>query len=298
MRAMDSMRAMGVMRAIGAMRAMKRSMPILAARRGAGVGALLALLLAFAAPMAAVAQDAYTNRTAHVRAGPDRTYPQVAVFPAGAPLQVVGCLDDWSWCDVTFPDGRGWIYGPSLNYSYQGERVPFYAYAPSFGIPIVTFSLGTYWDQYYRGRPWYSGREQWERRTLPPHVRPPGPAPRASPPPPRARPMGPARPPGPAPRPESGPRNAALPPPAAVRTQPVQPREIRPVRPVAPAPGAAAPQLRPEEGRPGGAAPNRAPPAASPARGEAPANREPPRGAADNGEKEPRGEGRPSENNR
>ncbi len=81
--------------------------------------------------------------------------------------------DDWSWCDVAFEDNRGWIYAPYLSYVYQGARVPFYTYAPSFGIPIIAFSLGSYWDRYYRGRPRYGRRDYWERRE-PRHVRPPG----------------------------------------------------------------------------------------------------------------------------
>jgi len=138
------------------------------------VGAFL-----FSIFLAASAQDAFTTRTVNIRAGPDTSYPTVAVLGAGAPVQVVGCLDDWSWCDVVFGDNRGWAYSPYLSYVYQGYRVPFYSYAPSFGIPIISFSLGSYWDRYYRGRPWYGRRDYWERRQ-PVHVRPSGAPPRAS----------------------------------------------------------------------------------------------------------------------
>jgi uncharacterized protein YraI len=138
---------------------------------------LAALLLAI--PVAASAQEAYTTRTVNVRAGPDTSYPPVAALGGGAPVQVMGCLDDWSWCDVVFGDNRGWVYAPYLNYVYQGARVPFYTYAPSFGIPIISFSLGSYWDRYYRGRPWYGRRDYWQSRA-PQHVRPSGPPPRAT----------------------------------------------------------------------------------------------------------------------
>src|SRR3954471_25079429 len=50
--------------------------------------------------LAALAQEAYTTRTVNVRAGPDLSYPVVAGLGGGAPVQVFGCLDDWSWCDV------------------------------------------------------------------------------------------------------------------------------------------------------------------------------------------------------
>ncbi len=141
-------------------------------------GAVLA-----AASTAAGAQNAFTAHTLNLRTGPDRAYPPVTLLAPGTPVQIQGCLSDWSWCDVIVDDSRGWAYAPGLTYVYQGARVPFYTYAPSFGIPFVTFSLGTYWDRYYRGKPWYSQRTIWLRRKLPPHRRPTGPPPHAGPPP-------------------------------------------------------------------------------------------------------------------
>src|SRR6185312_3919374 len=139
--------------------------------------AVIAGTVLLAASAALHAQNAYTTRIANLRAGPDGSYPLVGVIDAGAPVDVQGCLSDWSWCDVIFDDTRGWVYAPSLAYVYEGERVPFYSYAPTFGLPIIAFSLGTYWDRYYRGRPWYGQRREWERRHIP-HLRPPGPPPR------------------------------------------------------------------------------------------------------------------------
>jgi len=135
-----------------------------------------------AASGAAHAQDAFTARPVNVRAGPDRSYPVVAQLPPGAGVQVEGCLDDWSWCDVAFDDTRGWAYAPGLSYVYQGERVALYTYAPSLAIPVVTFDLGAYWDAHYRGRPFYRDRDHWVSRHIE-HMRPPGPPPRREPPP-------------------------------------------------------------------------------------------------------------------
>jgi uncharacterized protein YraI len=136
------------------------------------VYALGALLLASFG--LASAQDAYTSRPMNVRAGPNRDYPLVAQLGPGAPLEVHGCLSDWSWCDVSFDGNRGWVYAGGLSFVYQGERVPLYSYGPSLGLPIITFSLGAYWDDYYRGRPWYAQRDDWAHRRLPPHMRPSG----------------------------------------------------------------------------------------------------------------------------
>jgi uncharacterized protein YraI len=132
--------------------------------------------------IAAKAENALTTDTASVRAGPDGSYPEVAQLDAGTPVQVMGCLDDWSWCDVAFEDMRGWLYSTDINYEYEGGYVPFYAYAPAFGLPVLSFSVDAYWGRYYHDRPWYGQREEWVHRTVR-HQRPPGPAPSHSAPP-------------------------------------------------------------------------------------------------------------------
>jgi len=135
----------------------------------------------------AISQDAFTVQAADVYAGPDDSYPLVAQLDPDSPLQVMGCLDDWSWCDVAFGDDHGWVYAPDVIYEYQGGFVPLYTYAPSLGIPVVQFTVVNYWDRYYRERPWYGHREEWTHRGLSHHHMPPGPRPSAGPPPLSAR---------------------------------------------------------------------------------------------------------------
>ena len=153
------------------------------------VGALLLAWLGLAG-----AQDAYTSRPMNLRAGPNREYPVVAQLDEGAPLDVHGCLDDWSWCDVSFEDDRGWIYAGGVSFVYEGQRVPLYSYGPHLGLPVITFSLMTYWGSYYRGRPWYAQRDTWSHRTLPPRTRPRGPQFAGPPPVQRGHPSGGGRP--------------------------------------------------------------------------------------------------------
>lgn len=147
-----------------------------------------ALLLIFSA--AALAQNAVTTEPADLYAGPDDAYPVVAQLDPNTPIQVLGCLDDWSWCDVGVEDFRGWMYSPGITYYYQGGYVPLYSYAPSLGIAIVPFSVDAYWGHYYHDRPWYSRRDEWAHRTMH-HRRPPGPPPSAGPPPPSEHREGP-----------------------------------------------------------------------------------------------------------
>ncbi len=124
---------------------------------------LLALGIGFglALPALASAQTAFTTRPINLRAGPDKQYPLVTAIPAGAPVEVAGCVNDWTWCDVTVGNDRGWAYASGLVYPYEGQRVSVYDNGANFGWPVVAYDPGVYWDSYYRGRPWYGRRTYW-----------------------------------------------------------------------------------------------------------------------------------------
>lgn len=130
----------------------------------------------------AMAENAVTTEPASLRAGPDDSYPEVAQLDADSPIQVEGCLDDWSWCDVSVDGTRGWMYSPDITYEYQGGYVPFYTYAPAFSVPVVAFTVDAYWGRYYHDRPWFRDRDQWAHREVQ-HRPPPGPRPHSAPPP-------------------------------------------------------------------------------------------------------------------
>jgi uncharacterized protein YraI len=131
-------------------------------------------------------QQAYTNSPVNMHAGPAGDYPIVTQLPGGVPVTVMGCISGYTWCDVVVPNLRGWVYAGRLSYPYQGGNVPILTYGTTIGLPIVTFSIGSYWGSYYRNRPWYSQQSHWANRP------PPGP--------------GPGRPPGYGGRPPSGPQ--------------------------------------------------------------------------------------------
>jgi uncharacterized protein YraI len=114
----------------------------------------------------AFAGEGYLTSSVYLRAGPDFGYPSVVRLRAGTPVGIEGCVDDWSWCDVTTGEDRGWIAGSYLQEEYDGRRVLVRDYGVRIGIPIVAFVFGDYWDHYYRGRSWYGHRERWS------HVQP------------------------------------------------------------------------------------------------------------------------------
>jgi uncharacterized protein YraI len=196
------------------------------------------LVGALALPAAAWAQVAYTTQAVNIRAGPDRQYPQVAWLPSGVSVNVIGCVEGYRWCDVAAGPNRGWVYAKFLAYPYQNQPVPIISGGAILGLPLITFSIGPYWDNYYRGRPWYGNRSYWYGRPtpyyrppqyyqprppvyVPPSSRPPGYLPPTHRPPgyvpPPQRPPGYAPPPGgrpPGGRPPSGgpPPNTGQPP--------------------------------------------------------------------------------------
>jgi uncharacterized protein YraI len=210
------------------------------------------ILVGFAAYGSALAEEAYTSKSANLRAGPGRDYPIVSRIPPGSSVEVAGCLEDYAWCDVIAGPDRGWMYSGSLEYPYEGRRVAILQEGPAIGLPVVVFSVGPYWDTYYRGRPWYARRTYWAARPLPQHrtwVRPPAPGLRSQGPRPSIarRPESlVVRPPGPRPSEPraSGPRPAG---PGHDRAQ------VRPSRPAEHSPAQARPQNRqapPRSGKP------------------------------------------------
>lgn len=124
-------------------------------------GGLLALV---AAPTAAIAQDAIVTIDLNMRAGPSTAFPVVDVLPDQTPVDVHGCIAGYSWCDVSADDNRGWVSAVYLSFAAEGSYLPIVEYVSEYEVPIVSFSVGNYWDSYYRSRPWYGERSRWRNR--------------------------------------------------------------------------------------------------------------------------------------
>ncbi len=113
-------------------------------------------------PAIAEAAPAFSTANVNMRSGPSTRYPAVVVVPVGTRVNIIGCMSSANWCDVSFAGYRGWVSGSYLQASVSQRRVyvgPEY-YRP-LGIPSVTFSIGRYWDDNYRGRDFYRDRDRW-----------------------------------------------------------------------------------------------------------------------------------------
>ena len=131
------------------------SLAKLAALAGFGLLALSAV------PAEARPWTGYAVADVNERAGPSTLYPAIVVIPAGAPVLIYGCLEDYSWCDVSWGPYRGWMAATYLETTYGSRAVPLPDFIGPLGIPLITFEFDNYWDDYYRDEPFFRDSYRW-----------------------------------------------------------------------------------------------------------------------------------------
>lgn len=94
----------------------------------------IACLTLVSLPGTALAVSALTSdgRT-NVRSGPGARYSIVAKVGGGSRVEVLGCLEDRSWCRAIAPGARGWISASRLRFVYDGKT------GESLDIPVLRF---------------------------------------------------------------------------------------------------------------------------------------------------------------
>lgn len=136
-------------------------------RRTTSIGIML-LSIGLLLPVPAFAQWGTTRNAVNVRAGPGAEFPLVSWLPQSTSVRIVGCISGWHWCDIVYGRTRGWIRSQYLSGVVHGRT------------PVIGFSVQSYWDAHYRGRPWYASLPSWVGWGSPSFQPPPPPA-RASP---------------------------------------------------------------------------------------------------------------------
>jgi uncharacterized protein YraI len=121
------------------------------------------MALVFCLPVA-LAQPATTTTSVTVRAGPARSMPNVTTLLSNTSVNVVGCVANWSWCEVIAGRERGWVYTRYLSVVFEGRAMTIVNGGPHLGLPVVEFALGPYWDEHYTQRLWFAQKATWQRR--------------------------------------------------------------------------------------------------------------------------------------
>jgi uncharacterized protein YraI len=127
-----------------------------------------AALLAFSSlPLAARADVAtgYANTTTELLAGPNEHFPAIAHVDSGAPVHIMGCVDGFTWCDISWNGNRGWIDAHYLDSDYNNKHVTVIEHGREEHLPVVTFEQKSYWDSYYHDRPFYTEERYWHTTT-------------------------------------------------------------------------------------------------------------------------------------
>jgi uncharacterized protein YraI len=116
------------------------------------LGALTAVTLA---AQAAEATPGYVTSSVSLRAGPSTSYPRVVLLQRGALVEIYGCVNGFTWCDIDWRGYRGWARGAYLQVLYQQHHRPIATYGRYLSIPFIGFDIDIYWNNYYHNRPFF-----------------------------------------------------------------------------------------------------------------------------------------------
>lgn len=95
-------------------------------------------------------------------AGPGDRFPVIATVARDSTLEVRGCVEGYRWCDVAWQNNRGWVVAERVIYPFEDRTASLREIGSRLDIPIVGFSFASYWDDFYKGQPWYAERERWQ----------------------------------------------------------------------------------------------------------------------------------------
>ncbi|MFU8865832.1 MAG: DUF1236 domain-containing protein [Rhodobacterales bacterium] len=97
------------------------------------------LTLAAVMPGAAMAMDASAATDLNIRSGPASNYTVLGVIPGGETAMLDGCVDDGSWCRVSYDGVDGWAYAPYLTVTADEEAYVLPERPSSVQVGTVTY---------------------------------------------------------------------------------------------------------------------------------------------------------------
>lgn len=128
--------------------------------KNALVAGALAIAASVMATAPANAMPGFATPRLEIKAGPDARYPTVGFARYDTPLEINGCLRNWTWCDVTTRRTRGWVQGRDIQAASNGRRME---YGTPWNVPQSDFDFDNYWDNNYRGQQFYRDRNRYEQ---------------------------------------------------------------------------------------------------------------------------------------
>ena len=123
--------------------------------------ALASLLMPASAAAPFADPNAYVTTDLNLRAGPDTDFPAIVVIPQDEYVTVYACIEDLSWCDVSYAEYRGWVAADYIRPFYQSRFMTVQEYAPLVVLPSAPFDIKLYWTSFYRDQPFFAELDQW-----------------------------------------------------------------------------------------------------------------------------------------
>ena len=101
-----------------------------------GLAALMGVALVSSPAFAVTAYSPTGNL--NVRSGPGFQYQVMNQISANVPVEITGCVSDYSWCSVALPGGAtGWASAPYLVTKAAGPLKNMSVAGAQLGIPVV-----------------------------------------------------------------------------------------------------------------------------------------------------------------
>ena len=101
-----------------------------------GLAALMGAALVSSPALAVTAFSPTGNL--NVRSGPGFQYQVMNQISANVPVEITGCVSDYSWCSVALPGGAtGWASAPYLVIKAAGQAKNMSVVGAQLGIPVV-----------------------------------------------------------------------------------------------------------------------------------------------------------------